>query len=281
MSNNNNNFNWGSVAGGVLGMIGGHQSERRNYRNNRRLMNQQYGNQRMLNEHGHDLQMDMWNKTNYGAQVGHMKEAGLNPALMYGSAGQGGTTGSQGGGSASMGSSQQGKVMDLQNALVGAQIDGIKAKAESDRANANKTSGVDTDKVGADIKNINQDTLKKVEETSNLKTTGEILEFEKDVKEEVAKRAGKGLIQGDVVGNILTQAGLDPVNNEYHRALLWGLFGANYAAKLFKDVMTGYFAKRGGIVPKHNNVDDFMNDKTISAKDKKAVMDAINNAKNL
>ena len=45
--------------------------------------------------------------------------------------------------------------------------------------------------------------------------------------------------------------------------------------------MTGYFAKRGGGVPKHNNVNDFMNDKTISAKDKQAVMDAINNAKNL
>jgi hypothetical protein len=27
--------------------------------------------------------MDMWNKTNYGAQVEHMKNAGLNPALMY------------------------------------------------------------------------------------------------------------------------------------------------------------------------------------------------------
>jgi hypothetical protein len=119
-------IDWGKVgtsaASGVLGMIGGHLSERRNYRNNRKLMELQYNNQRQLNQQGHDLQFDMWNKTNYGAQKRHMMEAGLNPALMYGSAGQGGSTGSQGGGSASMGSSQQGKVMDLQNALIGAQI---------------------------------------------------------------------------------------------------------------------------------------------------------------
>ena len=64
---------------------------------------------------------------------------------MYKGAGAGGTTGSQGGGSASMGSSQQGRVMDMQNALIGAQIDGIKAKAESDRANADATSGYKED----------------------------------------------------------------------------------------------------------------------------------------
>lgn len=74
---------------------------------------------------GHDLQYDMWNKTNYGNQVKHMKDAGLNPALMYGSAGQGGQTGSQGGGSASMGQAQQMKMMDMQNLKLGAEIEAI------------------------------------------------------------------------------------------------------------------------------------------------------------
>jgi hypothetical protein len=78
--------------------------------------------QQELNQQGHDLQFDMWNKTNYGAQVKHMLEAGLNPALMYGSAGQGGSTGSQTGGSAGGGSAAPFKVMDLQNMLVGADL---------------------------------------------------------------------------------------------------------------------------------------------------------------
>ena len=154
MSNNSEEQSWWNTTGGQnvqsgfwggLSMIGGHQQERRNYRNNRNLMGLQNEYQRGLNQQGHDLQMDMWNKTNYGAQVQHMKDAGLNPALMYKGAGPGGTTGSQGGGSASMGSSQQGRVMDMQNALIGAQIDGIKAKAESDRANADATSGYKED----------------------------------------------------------------------------------------------------------------------------------------
>ena len=128
MSDNNNIYNGATQ---LLGMIGGHQQERRNYRNNQKLMGLQNQYQRGLNQQGHDLQMDMWNKTNYGAQVGHMKDAGLNPALMYKGAGAGGTTGSQGGGSASMGSSSQGKVMDLSNALVSAQIGKLKAETSN------------------------------------------------------------------------------------------------------------------------------------------------------
>jgi hypothetical protein len=156
-----------TVAGGLLGMIGGHQQERRNYRNNLNLMNQQYGNQRALNKQGHDMQMDMWNKTNYGAQVGHMKDAGLNPALMYKGAGAGGTTGSQGGGSASMGSSSQGKVMDLSNALMAAQVG--KLKAETNNLNqGKKNKGGEFDNIiktgnlidAQELKTINEAELK-------------------------------------------------------------------------------------------------------------------------
>jgi len=163
MSNNSEEQSWWNTTGGQnvqsgfwsgIGMLGGHQQERRNYRNNRNLMGLQNQYQRGLNQQGHDLQMDMWNKTNYGAQVGHMKDAGLNPALMYKGAGAGGTTGSQGGGSASMGSSQQGKVMDLQNMLVGAQIGKLKAET----------------------KNLNQGTDNKGEEFNNIIKTGNLID---------------------------------------------------------------------------------------------------------
>ena len=157
-----------STTGTLLGMIGGHQQERRNYRNNQNLMGLQNQYQRGLNQQGHDLQMDMWNKTNYGAQVGHMKDAGLNPALMYKGAGAGGTTGSQGGGSASMGSSQQGKVMDLQNMLVGAQIGKLKAET----------------------KNLNQGTENKGQEFENIIKTGNLIDAQelKTINEAELKR---------------------------------------------------------------------------------------------
>ena len=89
---------------GVIGMMRGQYEADKHQNRTRQLMGVSHRYQRDLNQQGHDLQFDMWNKTNYGAQVKHMLEAGLNPALMYGSAGQGGTTGSQTGGSAPSGS---------------------------------------------------------------------------------------------------------------------------------------------------------------------------------
>jgi hypothetical protein len=146
--------NWAGAGASILGMIAGHQAQRRQHRDTKELMGMQFRNQAGLNRQGHDLQMDMWNKTNYGAQVKHMEDAGLNPALMYGSAGQGGTTGSQGGGNASMGQAQQMKAMDMQNLMMGAQMEALKAKANLDNAQANKIGGVDTDLAKQSIKNM-------------------------------------------------------------------------------------------------------------------------------
>lgn len=54
-------------------------------------------------KYGNELQYDLWERTNYPAQVEKLKEAGLNPALLYGSAGEGGTTGGSAGGAVSGG----------------------------------------------------------------------------------------------------------------------------------------------------------------------------------
>jgi hypothetical protein len=148
------NWSWGKqgalgIGSTLLGMIGGHNAQRRQHRDTKELMGMQHKNQRNLNQMGHDLQMDMWNKTNYKAQVDHMLEAGLNPALMYGSAGQGGQTGSQGGGSASMGQAQQMKMMDMQNLMMGAQMEKLKSEAKLNDANAKAINGYKKDESGS------------------------------------------------------------------------------------------------------------------------------------
>jgi len=235
----------GAATTQLLGMIGGHQQERRNYRNNQKLMGLQNQYQRGLNQQGHDLQMDMWNKTNYGAQVEHMKNAGLNPALMYKGAGAGGKTGSEVGGGASMGSSQQGKVMDLQNMLVGAQIKDLNAGAEKKKAEADKLSGVDTDLANANIKGVNQSVLESVARTSKIKSETELNGVLLELKNAENDRAKKGTQKGDIIGNILELWGLDPVNNEKDRLLLQGAITAKYGAGLFKDIMQAIYSKRG------------------------------------
>lgn len=78
------------AASNALGLIGQKKREKR-----------AVANQKDLNQHGQEMAVKTWNETSYPAQMAKMKEAGLNPALMYGQGGgAGGTTNSGSGGSA-------------------------------------------------------------------------------------------------------------------------------------------------------------------------------------
>ena len=88
-------------------------------------------------------------------QKQRLEDAGLNPALMYGSGGSGGAgTGSTGGASGSgVGLSQAQAVgMGLQLSQIKAQTNLMNAEATKAYAEANKTKGVDTRKTEQDIK---------------------------------------------------------------------------------------------------------------------------------
>lgn len=84
-----------SIANGVGNLIFGEFNQRQQLRGQKKALQQ-----------SNEAQLDLWNKTNYGAQMKHIKEAGLNPGLIYGMGGAGGSTGSGGanvqGGQASM-----------------------------------------------------------------------------------------------------------------------------------------------------------------------------------
>lgn len=92
-----------------------------------------------------EQQLDLWNKTNYEAQVKHMKEAGLNPALMYGLGGGGGAQSAGTGGSAG---TPTAPTMDIsgdignmaQISLLKSQKENIDADTEKKKAEAGVTS---------------------------------------------------------------------------------------------------------------------------------------------
>lgn len=142
--------------------------------------NEQWGNQLKLMEiqNRYNEQMaknnqqrnkDLWDYTNYENQKQHIKNAGLNPALMYGMGGGGGVSanGAQGQGvtqptdrSVEMGLKQQG--LGLQLASIASQVDLNKSQAEKNKAEAEKISGVDTRAQEATIDNL-------IAQTSNEK----------------------------------------------------------------------------------------------------------------
>lgn len=108
-------------------------------------------------------QMDMWNNTNYEAQMKHIENAGLNPALLYAKGGPGGVTGSPSGGISGAQAPAGGhEIMDitqmgLQNQMIQAQIKLTEAQAKATEVHAAKEGGVDTEvaKSQIDLNNAN------------------------------------------------------------------------------------------------------------------------------
>lgn len=224
---------------GAFNMFGAGQQHRRQ----KELMDIQFGNQQQLNRQGHELQMDMWNKTNYEAQIKHMKKAGLNPALMYGMSGGGGTTtGSQGGGSASSGNAVQMHPMDMANMAL---IDAERKLKEAQARNLDSSTGVNeeqTRKIGAEFRNIEQDTIKKIQETTNLKTIDEWNKVRKGLDE--LKESKK--VTGSSVVDLMTTLGLDPVNNEEDANAVRILLGTFYGSTVAKNIMNGIGSMKSG-----------------------------------
>lgn len=137
--------------------------------NQLRLMDIQNRYNEQMAKNNQQRNKDLWDYTNYENQKQHIKNAGLNPALMYGMGGGGGVSanGAQGQGvtqptdrSVEMGLKQQG--LGLQLASIASQVDLNKSQAEKNKAEADKIAGVDTDVQKATIDNL-------IAQTSNEK----------------------------------------------------------------------------------------------------------------
>jgi hypothetical protein len=147
---------WNSAGGAVVGQamnwvdeaLFGNKRRKQQIEQQEKLTDLQIQANKELADYGMGISKEMFDYTGYENQVKQMKAAGLNPALMYGHAGAGGTTVSSGAGSA--GASQasdeasrkmanmQVMGMGLQMQKMGAEVKKLEADAKKAEADAKK-----------------------------------------------------------------------------------------------------------------------------------------------
>lgn len=160
----------GSIIGAGIGLAGSILGRKQQNEDQREMMELQAKLNQQQAQYNQGLAKDMWNYTSYPNQVRNMEAAGLNPALLYGMGGQGGSTAGAGQASGVGLSDAKGmqtgiaiQGMGLELANLASQIDLNKSQAEKNKAEAEKTAGVDTEAQKATIDNL-------IAQTSNEKT---------------------------------------------------------------------------------------------------------------
>ena len=197
------------VGGGLLTMIGQRKREERAMQNQEKLMGLQLRNQAQLNEQGQRIQQETWEKTNYPAQMKMLKEAGLNPGLLYSKGGSGGVTGSQGGGSAASGNAPAPQMMpnmDIGNSLRTA-TEILLAKAQARKTDA-EAEVIETYGGKQAETSIN----KMIAETTNEQTKNKLMEIESDIAE--IEKANRQYRITAEINNVLERTNQLRISNE-------------------------------------------------------------------
>lgn len=190
----------------------------------KKLMDIQQSNQMALNQQGQALQLDTWEKTNYPAQVAMLKQAGLNPSLMYAKGGVGGTTGSQGGGSASMGQAQEARGMDINNLLAYSQaqanIKSTQADAYLKNTQADKLAGVDTTKTQTEIEKLRAETTNEKLKSGLIQVEIALTEANTDkVVQEFKNLQQQNLLIGEQFDSLVKEAKQKAIGAELENTL--------------------------------------------------------------
>lgn len=178
-------------------------------------------------------------------QMKRLKAAGLNPALMYGQGTTGNATGFAGVAKADVSGPElaHSAAAGAQMSLINAQRQKLEEEADLIR-NQQVLSNAQASLAVQNTLNVKADTARKIQETLNLKTQGDILQVEEMLKKIEKTRADKGTIKGDALGNMLTILNLDPVNNPADRKLIQGALIAYFGARVAGDIMRNLTIKR-------------------------------------
>lgn len=142
-----------------------------------------------------EADLQMWKDTNYSAQVEEMKKAGINPALLYGKGGSGGTTIGSSGGSVNAPQAPQGGGEIMGMMMQKAQLDLMKAQEEATKATAAKTN-VEAQKIGGVDTQLGETQIESLKQgINNQKAQERLTNIESRLKD----------IQGDIANETIQE----------------------------------------------------------------------------
>ena len=151
------------ATGGLLGMLFAKENDRRQLAQQEKLQNLSIKGSKEMTDYQKMKELEMWKATSYPAQMEMLKQAGLNPGLMYGMGGGGGQSTGGGGATVGMGHAPAGggEIMGMalgmrRNAaeleLVRAQTDAVRAEAEKKKEETKQLGGIDLENKELQVK---------------------------------------------------------------------------------------------------------------------------------
>lgn len=152
------------AAGAILGLASDEIAANRQFNQNKKMLGENVKASKELGRFNQELAYDMWERTNYSAQLEQMKKAGLSVGMMYGGSGAGGATthGGSAPGASGQGTSLTNNLgMGLQAGLMSAQVENIRANTEKTKTETEKIGGVDTKEAEGRIAAMAADTKNK------------------------------------------------------------------------------------------------------------------------
>lgn len=222
----------GGVGGLVSGAIGGlgslmgigrrkekkaREAEEREHQRQLEYMGLQAQYNKEQAKYSTELSKEMWDYTNYENQKKHLEAAGLNPALLYGQSG--------GGGSAAGGGTAAGVGLPSSTGVgMGIQWEQMEAQKELAKAEAAKTNAEAAKLMTTDTENVESETEKNKQEIEESKKRIEALKSQIHKTNEESKglefnnylnELRKGIkLQGEVNGETVWTKGFDEIFKE-------------------------------------------------------------------
>lgn len=176
------------LIGTGLGLLLQKHNDRRQIKQQEKLQELQMRGEREMGQYNMKLQKEMWDATNYEAQMKHIKAAGLNPGLLYGKGGGGGVTAGAisenvTGGQAPIGGKEVGMGIQMaqQAALMASQIEVNKSIANKNNTEATKAAGVDTQQGLINIEQTKTNIEQLKASTSNIKAQEALTKVQKAI----------------------------------------------------------------------------------------------------